>query len=73
MSCPGGCIGGGGQPLSTTTERVQKRMAGLYKIDKKKKIRKAHENKEALNILAWLKKNKLDHKILHTTYKKSKR
>lgn len=73
MTCPGGCIGGGGQPLGTNTSIRKKRMAGLYKIDKGKKIRKAHENKEAVAILNWLKKNKLEHSILHTHYAKTKK
>jgi iron-only hydrogenase group A len=44
MACPGGCIGGGGQPVPTTEEIRRKRADGLYLIDKNKKIRKAHEN-----------------------------
>jgi hypothetical protein len=37
MACPGGCIGGGGQPLPTTQEIREKRAASLYQIDKSKK------------------------------------
>jgi NADH-quinone oxidoreductase subunit G/NADP-reducing hydrogenase subunit HndD len=71
MACPGGCIGGGGQPIPTTPEIRQKRMDALYKLDKSMKIRKAHENKGVLEVLKWLKgKGKLEHKILHTNYKK---
>ena len=44
MACPGGCIGGGGQPVPTTEEIRKKRAQGLYSIDKSKKIRKSHEN-----------------------------
>jgi iron-only hydrogenase group A len=44
MACPGGCIGGGGQPIPTTLEIVKKRSGALYKIDTEKKIRKAHLN-----------------------------
>ncbi len=73
MSCPGGCIGGGGQPLHTNSEVRKKRVAGLYKIDQGKKIRKAHENKEASTIINWLKKNKLGHKALHTKYSRTKK
>ncbi len=73
MSCPGGCIGGGGQPLHTTQAVRKKRMLGLYKIDQGKKIRKAHENKEVLAIILWLKKNRLEHKVLHTTYRPTKK
>jgi len=71
MACPGGCIGGGGQPIPTTNEIRKKRMQALYKLDKNKKTRKAHENKAVVKIMKWLKKNnKLEHLALHTTYKK---
>ncbi|MCK4554437.1 iron hydrogenase small subunit, partial [Candidatus Parcubacteria bacterium] len=70
MACPGGCIGGGGQPIPTTPETRQKRIEALYKIDKGKKIRKAHENKGVLEALEWLKQQgKLEHQVLYTTYK----
>lgn len=71
MACPGGCVGGGGQPIPTTPEIRQKRMDALYKLDKSKKIRKAHENKGVLEVLKWLKgKGELEHGVLHTFYKK---
>ncbi len=52
MGCPGGCVGGGGQPVSAeqqrnrkTFEEVRRKRAGaLYSIDLNKKIRRAHEN-----------------------------
>ncbi len=71
MACPGGCIGGGGQPIPTTDEVRKKRIAALYKLDKSKKIRKAHENKGVLKALVWLKEqDKLEHQVLHTGYSK---
>lgn len=71
MACPGGCIGGGGQPIPTTPEIRQKRMEALYKLDKSMKIRKAHENKGVLEALKWLKgQGKLERQVLHTNYKK---
>lgn len=72
MACPGGCIGGGGQPLPTNNEIRKKRIEALYKIDKNKKMRQAHKNKGVLKILAWLEEQNggLDHKVLHTKYKK---
>jgi len=46
-------------------------MAALYKLDKSKKIRKAHENKGVLEVLKWLGgQGKLEHQVLHTGYKK---
>ncbi len=44
MACPGGCIGGGGQPIPTTEEILRKRAEALYTLDKNKEIRKSHEN-----------------------------
>jgi len=44
MACPGGCIGGGGQPIPTTLQVVKKRIEALYGIDSKMKLRKAHLN-----------------------------
>jgi NADH-quinone oxidoreductase subunit G/NADP-reducing hydrogenase subunit HndD len=72
MSCPGGCIGGGGQPIPTNWEIRQKRAAALYALDKGKKIRKAHDNQGVVKVLDWLKKegHTSEHKVLHTSYKK---
>lgn len=73
MACPGGCIGGGGQPIPTTPEIRKKRMEALYARDKKMKMRSAYENEGVLKVLAWLKKRpKLEHKVLHTKYIKRK-
>jgi NADH-quinone oxidoreductase subunit G/NADP-reducing hydrogenase subunit HndD len=72
MACPGGCIGGGGQPIPTTEKIREERIKALYKIDKDKKVRKAHENKGVLGALDWLEAQKggLKHKVLHTKYVK---
>jgi iron-only hydrogenase group A len=73
MACPGGCIGGGGGPIPTTPKLRQLRMETIYKMDKNKTIRNAHENKGVLAALSWLKKEKkYEHNVLHTTYKKRK-
>ena len=44
MSCPGGCVNGGGQPKSRDPLAVQKRAAAIYSIDEKSAVRKSHEN-----------------------------
>ncbi len=44
MACPGGCIGGGGQPRNVDNEVRKLRSAGLYKDDQKSKTRCSHEN-----------------------------
>ena len=69
MACPGGCLGGGGQPLPTTKAIREKRMAGLYKIDVSRKIRRAHENKAMVKYYDWAKKNHLTGQVLHTKFK----
>lgn len=72
MACPGGCLGGGGQPIPTTDEIREKRMQGLYGLDKKRSIRRAHENKAMLDFYNFVKENKLEAQLLHTSFKKSK-
>ena len=44
MCCPGGCIGGGGQPYGVTDELRQQRIDGIYVADGALPIRKSHEN-----------------------------
>ncbi|MBD3328695.1 ferredoxin, partial [Candidatus Peregrinibacteria bacterium] len=75
MACPGGCIGGGGQPIPSTMKIVAKRIEGLYKIDSSMKMRKAHENpivKEYMDFLETRPK-KLKHELLHRGYSKKKK
>jgi NADP-reducing hydrogenase subunit HndD len=71
MACPGGCIGGGGQPIPTTLKIVKKRIDALYSIDDKMKIREAHLNPVVKdffdNYIARLPAGKRK-KILHTGY-----
>lgn len=70
MACPGGCLGGGGQPLPTTDAIRQKRLEGMYAIDKgKTKMRRAHENQAMVEYYKWAKHNKLESKLLHTKFK----
>jgi len=72
MACPGGCIGGGGQPMPTDSKIRIKRAETLYNIDKKKKVRKAHENPIVKKIYKEFldKDRKLAHEVLHTSYNK---
>ena len=66
MACPGGCIGGGGQPIPTTYAIRQKRIAGLYAIDKNRTMRRAHENKAMIEYYNWVKENKFSMQNLFT-------
>ncbi len=71
MACPGGCIGGGGQPIPTNKEILKKRMNAIYLNDKQKKIRKSHENPAIKKIYNEFLKHPLSHiahKLLHTKY-----
>ncbi len=71
MTCPGGCIGGGGQPRLTTDEVRTARIAAIYKEDEGKPIRKSHNNPEVTAIYEeYLKKplGEKSHQLLHTTY-----
>jgi NADH-quinone oxidoreductase subunit G/NADP-reducing hydrogenase subunit HndD len=75
MSCPGGCIGGGGQPIPSTKEKIQKRMQAIYEEDRRLPLRKSHENPIVQKIYKeFLDKplSKKAHKLLHTHYYKRK-
>lgn len=72
MACPGGCIGGGGQPIPNNFSNRQKRMDGLYAEDSGLAVRKSHENKEVTALYsAYLGKpgGEKSHHLLHTHYK----
>ncbi|NOQ25124.1 MAG: 2Fe-2S iron-sulfur cluster binding domain-containing protein [Bacteroidales bacterium] len=76
MGCPGGCIGGGGQPIPTTPEIRQKRADAIYREDEGMEIRKSHENPEITQIYKEFLGEPLGHKsheLLHTHYVKRKR
>ena len=44
MACPGGCVGGGGQPIHDGEELASVRGEALYRLDKKNQLRFSHEN-----------------------------
>ncbi|MDA3894351.1 MAG: NADH-dependent [FeFe] hydrogenase, group A6 [Salinivirgaceae bacterium] len=72
MACPGGCIGGGGQPLHHGDSSVLKaRQLALYKEDKNKPIRKSHENPYIAKLYEEFLGAPLSekaHHLLHTHY-----
>ena len=77
MACPGGCIGGGGQPYPPKGYKIldpklfAKRAEALYSIDKGKKLRMSHENPSIIKLYKeFLKEPGSDvaHKLLHTNY-----
>jgi len=71
MACPGGCIGGGGQPYGTTNEVREKRIDAIYQVDEDMPIRKSHENPDIIALYDdYLVKplGKKSHHLLHTHY-----
>ncbi len=72
MACPGGCIGGGGQPFNHgDSEILEKRAAALYMADHEMPIRKSHENPSIIKLYEEFlgePGSELAHKLLHTEY-----
>lgn len=71
MACPGGCIGGGGQPITKANTKRQERINAIYTEDAACEIRKSHENPE-INVLydEYLGEplGHKSHELLHTHY-----
>ncbi|MFZ5948019.1 MAG: NADH-dependent [FeFe] hydrogenase, group A6 [Stygiobacter sp.] len=74
MACPGGCLGGGGQPIPTTPEIRKKRAEAIYAEDESLEIRKAHENPNVVKLYEEFLTDgpcgHISHKLLHTHYTK---
>ncbi|KAF0195098.1 MAG: NADH-quinone oxidoreductase subunit G [Bacillota bacterium] len=73
MCCPGGCIGGGGQPIPTTNATRQRRIAATYQVDKEMPVRKSHQNEAVSTLYEEFLKRPLgfkSHELLHTHYTK---
>ena len=71
MACPGGCIGGGGQPIPTNMEIRKKRMEAIYSEDENLPLRKSHENPEVVAIykeFLTTPNSHKSHELLHTHY-----
>ena len=71
MCCPGGCVGGGGQPFRTTAAIKEKRMDGLYKVDMKSTYRQSHKNPEIHKLYEDFlgePNGHKSHELLHTHY-----
>ena len=73
MACPGGCIGGGGQPYVTKKETRMARMDAIYQVDENMPLRKSHENPSVQQLYKDFLKEPLgekSHHLLHTHYQK---
>jgi iron-only hydrogenase group A len=71
MTCPGGCVGGGGQPYRTDTEKVKKRLKKVLDVDRKAKKRLSHENEQVQMLYRTLLDHPLSevsHRLLHRSY-----
>lgn len=76
MACPGGCIGGGGQPRPVTDEVRQKRIDAIYEGDRNMPLRKSHENpaiKTLYEEFLGKPNSEIAHRLLHTSYTKRNR
>ncbi len=71
MTCPGGCIAGGGQPIGTDLDAVRARMQVLYHLDRDETLRVSHENASVKRLYAEYLGEPLgdrSHHLLHTHY-----
>ena len=72
MACPGGCIGGAGQPYHHgNSEIIKKRLEAIYEEDRNKPIRKSHENPSVIQLYKEYLGEPCGHKsheLLHTHY-----
>jgi len=74
MACPGGCIGGGGQPVPANSKIRKERANALYQIDSKKEQRVAHENPIVKKLYKdYLTDKKTIEAICHTKYSQKKK
>jgi len=71
MTCPGGCVGGGGQPYGTDISKVKMRSQELYNIDGAEMLRTSHANPEIVELYKEFLEEPNSHKsheLLHTHY-----
>ena len=69
MACPGGCSGGGGQPIHEGEELADTRGQILWNLDKNSDIRYSHENPDVIALYKEYLEKPLghkSHKLLHT-------
>ncbi len=71
MTCPGGCLGGGGQPVAPTWEKRERRKEAIYAEDRGMPLRKSHDNESIKALYAEFLEKPLgheSHRLLHTKY-----
>jgi iron-only hydrogenase group A len=71
MTCPGGCIDGGGQPIGADIEAVRARMQALYTLDRDETLRTSHANQAVKRLYEEFLGEpcgECSHHLLHTHY-----
>ena len=75
MACPGGCVGGGGQPIHDGQERAGMLGKKLYKLDDERKLRQSHNNPDVVTLYSeYLEKplSERAERLLHSDHVKEK-
>ncbi len=73
MACPGGCVGGGGQPIHADNNNTKARARAVYEIDDKESIKLAHRNPSLIALYSNLlgkPMSEVSVSLLHTSYQK---
>ncbi len=71
MACPGGCVAGGGQPITKDENAIKNRIKALYDIDNKERIKTAHKNPQVIALYEDFLSEPMSKKsieLLHTTF-----
>ncbi len=73
MTCPGGCVNGGGQPFGADPAAIRERMQALYRLDSEEALRVSHKNPWVMRLYDEFLGKPLgeeSHRLLHTHYAK---
>jgi NADP-reducing hydrogenase subunit HndD len=71
MTCPGGCVGGGGQLLGYDPDRIRRRIQAIYELDTRREVRQSYRNAQVMSLYRdFLEKpgSERAHELLHTRY-----
>ena len=71
MTCPGGCIGGGGQPYDTDPESIRVRLERIYDADRRATVKVSHANEEVAELYSTMlgkPLGEISHHLLHRKY-----
>ncbi len=71
MACPGGCVGGGGQPIHDGVEMADERSKMLYKLDIERELHQSHHNQDVIDLYAQFlgePLSEISEELLHTEH-----